>query len=260
MIFSPDGSLDSPLQAIAFLVLCALGLAVAAKCLLRSGQSLGLAGLVRQCASPDVLLLAAIALLVPLNLVHHAHAPLTGIFRPEVGDGGLVENLTITVMLFPVILGASHLAGHRRGSAFGPVSLLAISVLLVLAFGEEVSWGQHWFGFAPPEAVARTNLQQEFNLHNYITPSAMELAYFIAGLILIVMAARLGSLISTPDGDIVLLPLRALLVLTAVLMGHHVFQELAELALIATGFLIWNRLDDGRLTIRPAPLRRLAAI
>jgi hypothetical protein len=32
--------------------------------------------------------------------------------------------------------------------------------------GEEVSWGQNVFGFAPPESVRAANAQEEFNLHN----------------------------------------------------------------------------------------------
>lgn len=260
MMLSPDGTVDSPVQALAFLLVCTIGLAVGIKVLLRGGQRLGPAGMLRQFASADIVALVAIALLVPLNLVHHAYQPLAGVFRPEVGDGGLVENLTITVMLFPVILAVDRIRRRDRGSAFGPVSLLLVSLVLLLAFGEEISWGQHWFGFEPPEAVARTNLQEEFNLHNYITPSTMEWVYFAASLVLLVVAARLGSLLESRDGDIVLMPLRALIILSAVLMSHHIFQELAELAMIATAFLIWNRLDDGRLTLRPGPLRVLAAL
>jgi len=260
MLFSPDGSLDAPLQAAGFLIACALGLAIGIKVLLRGARQVGSAGMLRQFANPDLLAVLALALLVPLNLFDHAVRPLAGVFRPEVGDGGLVENVTITVLLFPVALAAGRLLGRTRASAFGPVCLGLTAAILLLAFGEEVSWGQHWFGFTPPEAIARTNLQEEFNLHNYVTPSQMELAYFAAGMMLLVVGARLGSLVEAGDGDTVLLPLRALLVLSAVLMCHHVFQELAELAVIATGFILWNRLDDGRLRLRPAPLRRLAAI
>ena len=88
----------------------------------------------------------------------------------------------------------------------------------------------------------------------------MELAYYLAGLALLVTGARLGSLIEARNGDTALLPLRALLVLSGLLMCHHIFQELAELAVITTGFLIWNRLDEGRLEFRARPLRTLAAI
>jgi hypothetical protein len=32
--------------------------------------------------------------------------------------------------------------------------------------GEETSWGQHYFGFETPQAIAERNFQKEFNLHN----------------------------------------------------------------------------------------------
>ncbi|MEZ4601770.1 MAG: hypothetical protein R2940_18420 [Syntrophotaleaceae bacterium] len=35
-----------------------------------------------------------------------------------------------------------------------------------LAFGEEVSWGQHIFHFQPTETVISFNKQNEFNIHN----------------------------------------------------------------------------------------------
>jgi hypothetical protein len=38
--------------------------------------------------------------------------------------------------------------------------------VLVLAFGEETSWGQHFFEFEVPESIREVNEQQEFNLHN----------------------------------------------------------------------------------------------
>jgi hypothetical protein len=38
--------------------------------------------------------------------------------------------------------------------------------VLVLAFGEETSWGQHFFEFEVPESIREINEQQEFNLHN----------------------------------------------------------------------------------------------
>lgn len=32
--------------------------------------------------------------------------------------------------------------------------------------GEEISWGQHFFGYDLPDNIAAANFQQEFNLHN----------------------------------------------------------------------------------------------
>ncbi|OLF73205.1 hypothetical protein AWH62_09725 [Maricaulis sp. W15] len=259
-LFSPDGSIDAPLQALGLLLAGLLSLAVAGKIMIRGTHRLGVAGMARQFASLDILALVALVQLAALNLFDHTMRPLAGVFRPDVGDGGLIENLTILLMLFPVALVIDRARQRNRDTAFGPVSLAVTILVLVFAFGEEISWGQHWLGFTPPDAIAQSNLQEEFNLHNYITPSTMEAVYYALGITLIVLGARLGSLVSARHGDNVLLPLRALLILSGVLMCHHIFQELAELAVVTTGFLIWNRLDQGRLTFTPSALRTLAAI
>ncbi len=44
--------------------------------------------------------------------------------------------------------------------------LLFFIVFCFVAFGEEISWGQHIFGFEPTEAVQTFNKQKEFNFHN----------------------------------------------------------------------------------------------
>ncbi|MFY0637394.1 hypothetical protein [Maricaulis maris] len=258
--FSPDGTIDSPLQALGFAFALGLALAITVKILWRGVAQIGPVGMIRQSFNLDMLALFALLQLAALNLFDHSVRPLVGVFRPEVGDGGLIENLTILLMLFPVILTAERIRQRNRDTAFGGISLAITALILILAFGEEVSWGQHWLGFTPPEAVLQTNLQEEFNLHNYIPPSTMEALYYALGLGLLVLGARLGSIVEARRGDRVLMPLRALLVLSGVLMCHHIFQELAELAVIGTGFLIWNRLDEGRLRFREGPLRTLAAI
>lgn len=49
-------------------------------------------------------------------------------------------------------------------------SLLVGSVLLFLVFGEEISWGQHFFKWETPEVFQEANFQQETNLHNFFNP------------------------------------------------------------------------------------------
>lgn len=57
-----------------------------------------------------------------------------------------------------------------RGGAGRPLrrrfALLLLALLFFVAFGEEVSWGQHLFGFEAPETIKRQNIQGELNLHN----------------------------------------------------------------------------------------------
>lgn len=46
---------------------------------------------------------------------------------------------------------------------------LYFALLVVIFFfgaGEEISWGQRYFGFDTPAAVKERNIQKEFNLHN----------------------------------------------------------------------------------------------
>lgn len=57
--------------------------------------------------------------------------------------------------------GASSPPATRRRIVF-----LLLGILFFVAFGEEVSWGQHLLGFEPPEAIRRHNVQGEMNLHN----------------------------------------------------------------------------------------------
>ena len=41
-----------------------------------------------------------------------------------------------------------------------------LSLLFILAFGEEISWGQRIFNWDTPESIAKINYQQETNIHN----------------------------------------------------------------------------------------------
>ena len=43
---------------------------------------------------------------------------------------------------------------------------LGLSLLFLLACGEEISWGQRIFGWDTPEGMKEMNIQQETNLHN----------------------------------------------------------------------------------------------
>ncbi|WP_339741561.1 hypothetical protein [uncultured Maricaulis sp.] len=258
-ILSPDGEIGAPLQAIGLLLVMLAGGLILLRSLAARARDTGFDGLVSSLWRYDSAVTLALLALALLNLVNQ-FTPLGGVFRPEVGDGGLIENLTITVMIFPAVIFLAHLlSGKPRGGHFGPSMMIALSLVLLAGFGEEISWGQHWFGLAVPEAIAQTNLQSEINLHNYIAPGTMEAIYFVAGLVLLLIAANLRLILQPADQAPGFLALRALLVLSAVLLCHHVFQELGELAVITAGFLIWKRLDDGRLSLKPRWLRRLTA-
>ena len=43
---------------------------------------------------------------------------------------------------------------------------LILAIAMFIAAGEEISWGQRIFGFKTPEVLEKTNVQDEFTLHN----------------------------------------------------------------------------------------------
>jgi hypothetical protein len=255
---SPDGQIGSPLQALGFAVVILIGAGVVLHGLDARRRAHGLAQAGRSLLRFDTMIVLTLGALAILNLVHHAIMPLGGVFRPEVGDGGLIENITITMMAIPVLWFLHGLVTGKTTSQLGPIGMSLVSILLLVGIGEEVSWGQHWFGYDVPEAIASTNLQAELNLHNYVAPGMMEALYFGAGCVLLALAANLNALMQDFDQADGMLALKALLVLSAILMSHHVFQELAELAVILSAVLIWKRLDDGRLAFRPGWMQAVA--
>ena len=83
------------------------------------------------------------------------------------GEFGLLENLTVFFLIVGVIAGARILA-MDTGDIRGPLkawTLLIIAGAIYFA-GEEISWGQHFFGWSTPDGWARLNEQAETNLHN----------------------------------------------------------------------------------------------
>ena len=83
------------------------------------------------------------------------------------GEKGLVENLTVLFLVVAVVTAVAAFRQRRRVASrwFGPL-MLALAAGCFFFVGEEVSWGQHWLGFEPPEFVGARNDQGEFNLHN----------------------------------------------------------------------------------------------
>ena len=58
-------------------------------------------------------------------------------------------------------------AGEARSRArWRRIAYALLALLLFVACGEELSWGQHWLGFETPDAIKQINAQDEVNLHN----------------------------------------------------------------------------------------------
>lgn len=85
-------------------------------------------------------------------------------YRTLAREGRLIENLTAAGQLCAGFLLFASAWLERR---ILPRSIYILGGILMLFFaGEEVSWGQHIFGFATPNALAGINYQNEFNVHN----------------------------------------------------------------------------------------------
>ena len=80
---------------------------------------------------------------------------------------GVIENITVVALLVAII--ASYLF-LKASTGFKFLKIWMIIFLLgsIYYAGEEISWGQHYFGWATPESWQGVNDQQETNLHNTV--------------------------------------------------------------------------------------------
>ncbi len=80
-------------------------------------------------------------------------------------ETGLIENLTVVLALPAFVLGLLAFLRRRelpRGVGWW---MLLGGVAALLFAGEECSWGQVYLRFRTPDALARVNDQNEFNVH-----------------------------------------------------------------------------------------------
>jgi len=84
------------------------------------------------------------------------------------GETGILDRMEAVTWLPTVALNAMMLVRARRARLPRLTQLwfLGMTFATFVMAGEEVSWGQNVFGFAPPESVRAINAQQEFNFHN----------------------------------------------------------------------------------------------
>ncbi|AMS29551.1 MAG TPA: hypothetical protein DIU09_05640 [Hyphomonadaceae bacterium] len=191
-------------------------------------------------------LLLTWGLFVPVNiwatLAHEADA---WIFGSEKFDGGIVE--TSTVVFYALAILSAIVLFRRAGAIYGVKAGPMWRVILMLGIfgfiamiGEEISWGQHWLGFATPASLSEANLQHEANLHNLISPRLYDVIYQGLGWSLILcppIAVYFGETVR--DLTIVRF-LRdcfswpatyALMVSAGILLQHEAFEELSEMVL-----------------------------
>lgn len=243
-----DGQLANPFSAAMLLL---LGLSTIAACFL----SWRLPGLNWSRKRSDFAGWAALCgglLLAPLAIVNRMEmGPIVWLFGAEGNDTGLVEYGT--VMALATVFIASLSTARRHAGIQRWIFVLA-GVFALIVLGEEISWGQWIVQWRSPEFFQENNLQSETNLHNFLPPTAFEILYSAAGVVIFSLAvilrfkpelARFAGL--RPDfpviGSLSASPVAVpLFCLAATFMQHHMFQELSELVLfsaVAYG-LVWG--------------------
>ncbi len=81
-------------------------------------------------------------------------------------EDGVIEYLTASFLLFASIkLFFLFLKIYKKYSVFN-FGLLSYSLVLFFGFGEEISWGQRFFGIQSPSFFSENNFQGEINIHN----------------------------------------------------------------------------------------------
>ena len=112
--------------------------------------------------------------------------------KDHVEGGGLIENLTVLVLIPGIIFGLLFFIRNRSQMqpSWTAYWLLAWILSCVYFAGEEISWGQWYFEWETPQAFSEINDQNETNLHNTSTwldqkpRTLVELWIFLGGLIL----------------------------------------------------------------------------
>lgn len=83
------------------------------------------------------------------------------------GEMGIIENITVIFLLTAIISCLLFLFAREKIQATTFKAWMVIFLLGAIYYaGEEMSWGQHFFGWGTPEQWTEFNDQQETNLHN----------------------------------------------------------------------------------------------
>ncbi len=100
---------------------------------------------------------------------------------------GMMEKIYSLLLLFSVFILLISIIKIKRDSYSSInrrkaiLSLIVISGILILIFGEEISWGQRIFGWESSGVFNEYNFQNETNLHNFFNPF-MKYIYPTAGM------------------------------------------------------------------------------
>jgi len=122
------------------------------------------------------------------------------------GELGIIENITVIFLLVAVITCVLFLKAEVKTS-FKVFNVWMILFLLgcIYYLGEEISWGQHFFGWGTPEEWTAFNDQQETNLHNtspifdQIPRTLLSIAAILGGVLMPILRRIKGHI---PNKDV----------------------------------------------------------
>ncbi len=148
-------------------------------------------------------------LIVPIMLV------VAAAIDPAIADGmvakekGIVEHLTVVVLLPGIVAGFwGAWVAFRRGLMpkwWIPGWFVMWSLACIYFAGEEISWGQHYFGWEASDAMKEINDQEETNLHNMTSwldqkpRTLVEIFIVVGGLIIPLIHKLQGEKRPGPD-------------------------------------------------------------
>jgi uncharacterized membrane protein YraQ (UPF0718 family) len=139
----------------------------------------------------EMLVLLLVALLIALGFLF-VYTNLTR-FESYIQEDGLIEWLTVLGLLAASVVSlyrAIALYRHKPWPFF--LTNFVLGILLFIAAGEEISWGQRVLGIQTPEYFKEHNLQAETNLHN-LKINGIEVNRFVFSYLLIgVLVIYLG--------------------------------------------------------------------
>jgi hypothetical protein len=139
----------------------------------------------------ELTVLALVAMLIVLGFIFvYTDLPR---FESYIQEDGLIEWLTVAGLLAASAVSlyrAIALFRYKTGRFIFTNAVLGI--LLFIAAGEEISWGQRALGIQTPEYFKEHNLQAETNLHNLkingIEVNRFVFSYLLIGVLVIYLA------------------------------------------------------------------------